>query len=85
MTAADARSSTATYLTDGGALCWPCFERFQNEPAPTNQRSAALRPRSLPAISAKPAFLAIALLVVAALAGRGAYLRRVRGPIRRAS
>jgi hypothetical protein len=67
---------TATYLTDGGALCWPCFERFQNEQKPKNQRSAALRPASLPAISARRALLAVALVAVAALAGRGAYLRR---------
>ena len=34
-----------------------------------------LRRRSLPVISAKRWFLAIAVVAVAALAGRGAYLR----------
>ena len=95
---------SATYLTEGGASCWPCFERIQNEQGLASQRAAALagsltrraralragyeearplddgevdlRLSSLPAISAKRWLLALAVVAVAALAGRGAYLRR---------
>ena len=33
---------SATYLTEGGASCWPCFERTQNEQGLASQRAAAL-------------------------------------------